>query len=543
VSGSKHNTNPKTRTRRIPMSLATRCTECKTIFRVMEDQLRVSEGWVRCGRCNSVFNGLAALLQLKRDPNRPARHSFSRSLSPEAEDSQLPSDSDSQPHTTIFPEPVASELQAWNDSYSSAWMTETAAAALDEPRYEGQQLTWGINADTAAAAEPEAQNEQHPDLRKAHPAGRIDDTETRHGEEITTTLEPSCVSPKAASTPEPASPPKNASKRHTFRANPVLAEDTPPPPHILLKKADSSAPARASFRQTLDLHEKKPEQTQAYKPPSPERTPREEKAPHEQRMTELPKAQNVAPEQPVPPQHQAVPSEPPQQGKSSAHKKRATRSSKARKRKSTPTPSAPIELESILDEPPIEETQPLAEAATQPLHEPSFVRRAQSQALWRSKHVRAALLASTVVLSGVLALQMLVHWRDAAATHWPGSRPWLSSVCALFSSDAAACEIQPPKRIANISLESSALVNGDAPNTYQLNITLRNRSTETVALPSIELNITNATNQLIARRALNPSHFRTETDHLPGSAEMALSLFFKSDIQAVNGYTVEAFYP
>lgn len=56
------------------MSLATRCTSCGTIFKVVQDQLKVSEGWVRCGRCNEVFNALDGLFDLERDPppQRPA---------------------------------------------------------------------------------------------------------------------------------------------------------------------------------------------------------------------------------------------------------------------------------------------------------------------------------------------------------------------------------------------------------------------------------------------------------------------------------------
>ncbi len=46
------------------MSLATRCTACTTVFRVVQDQLKVSEGWVRCGRCNEVFNAQANLVEL-----------------------------------------------------------------------------------------------------------------------------------------------------------------------------------------------------------------------------------------------------------------------------------------------------------------------------------------------------------------------------------------------------------------------------------------------------------------------------------------------
>ena len=49
------------------MSLATRCTSCRTVFRVVQDQLKVSEGWVRCGRCSEVFNALPALFDLERE--------------------------------------------------------------------------------------------------------------------------------------------------------------------------------------------------------------------------------------------------------------------------------------------------------------------------------------------------------------------------------------------------------------------------------------------------------------------------------------------
>ncbi|WP_246312109.1 zinc-ribbon and DUF3426 domain-containing protein [Pseudaquabacterium terrae] len=50
------------------MSLATRCTECGTVFRVVQDQLKISEGWVRCGRCSAVFNALENLCELDGEP-------------------------------------------------------------------------------------------------------------------------------------------------------------------------------------------------------------------------------------------------------------------------------------------------------------------------------------------------------------------------------------------------------------------------------------------------------------------------------------------
>ena len=60
------------------MSLATRCPACGTIFRVVQDQLKVSEGWVRCGQCHEVFHGIEALFDLDSDPAVAARRAAAR---------------------------------------------------------------------------------------------------------------------------------------------------------------------------------------------------------------------------------------------------------------------------------------------------------------------------------------------------------------------------------------------------------------------------------------------------------------------------------
>lgn len=38
------------------MSFITRCPSCSTSFKVVADQLRVSQGWVRCGHCADIFD-------------------------------------------------------------------------------------------------------------------------------------------------------------------------------------------------------------------------------------------------------------------------------------------------------------------------------------------------------------------------------------------------------------------------------------------------------------------------------------------------------
>lgn len=53
------------------MSLATRCTACGTVFRVVQDQLKVSEGWVRCGRCAEVFDAREQLFDLELEAPPP----------------------------------------------------------------------------------------------------------------------------------------------------------------------------------------------------------------------------------------------------------------------------------------------------------------------------------------------------------------------------------------------------------------------------------------------------------------------------------------
>ena len=70
------------------MSLATRCTSCSTVFRVVQDQLKVSEGWVRCGRCDAVFNALEGLFDLGRES--PPDWEKTRALPEEIDDTGLP---------------------------------------------------------------------------------------------------------------------------------------------------------------------------------------------------------------------------------------------------------------------------------------------------------------------------------------------------------------------------------------------------------------------------------------------------------------------
>lgn len=50
------------------MSQITRCPACATTFKVVADQLRISDGWVRCGHCKEVFDASEHLLPSPSEP-------------------------------------------------------------------------------------------------------------------------------------------------------------------------------------------------------------------------------------------------------------------------------------------------------------------------------------------------------------------------------------------------------------------------------------------------------------------------------------------
>src|SRR3954463_14599066 len=46
------------------MSMITGGPACGTLFKVVPDQLKISDGWVRCGHCSEVFDAAAHMRQL-----------------------------------------------------------------------------------------------------------------------------------------------------------------------------------------------------------------------------------------------------------------------------------------------------------------------------------------------------------------------------------------------------------------------------------------------------------------------------------------------
>jgi predicted Zn finger-like uncharacterized protein len=73
------------------MSLITRCPACGTMFKVVADQLKVSEGWVRCGHCDEVFDAAANLQHETAPAPQPAAPGVAAPTTPTAAAASSPS--------------------------------------------------------------------------------------------------------------------------------------------------------------------------------------------------------------------------------------------------------------------------------------------------------------------------------------------------------------------------------------------------------------------------------------------------------------------
>ena len=118
------------------------------------------------------------------------------------------------------------------------------------------------------------------------------------------------------------------------------------------------------------------------------------------------------------------------------------------------------------------------------------------------------------------------------------ARPALQALC-----DVAGCRIEPLRRIDDIVIESSALTSAPSGDAVRLSVVLRNRGPLPLAMPSIELTLTDAGGQMLARRALSPADFGVGTRDAAGGAETALQLVLPTSGRRASGYTVEPFYP
>jgi hypothetical protein len=158
--------------------------------------------------------------------------------------------------------------------------------------------------------------------------------------------------------------------------------------------------------------------------------------------------------------------------------------------------------------------------------------------------VRLALAVLALGAAALLAAQVAHTWRDRLAARMPALAPLLAQGCAWLD-----CDVGPARLLDALSVESSGLVRVERSNLYKLQVSLRNRADHAVALPALDLTLTDARGELVARRVLQPAELGAAEATIAPGRDLALQATLQAaavadgSTRVITGYTVELFYP
>ncbi len=176
--------------------------------------------------------------------------------------------------------------------------------------------------------------------------------------------------------------------------------------------------------------------------------------------------------------------------------------------------------------------------AAQSHAELSFVRRARRRAFWSGTGIRVGLVLLAIGLLVGLLGQMAFRERARLAAAWPQSRTLLEAACARLQ-----CSVGSYRDIGSVLVDGSAFnrVHGDR---YQFSLTLRSRAALPVQAPAIELTLTDAQEQPVLRRILLPAELSVPSPLSPGQEwSTVVPMTVVSGSARIAGYRVLAFYP
>lgn len=396
------------------MSLITRCPACSTMFKLVTDQLRVSGGWVRCGRCNEVFDAATHLLPYQESVQMARRQSMSST-------------------------PLSAEQSA---TAREAAPSDAAPAQPSVPARVGEEGA-SLQGDVTAPMPPESLD--------AEDAVLLSDPAPR---------------PRASFLPW------SASELQAWREARVAREGAA---ELVTPAAATDAPA--------DVAEHAPPPSAPVEPELPETD--HDPVGVDFVLSDMGKADAADPSEADTPQ--------PEAGK------------------------LDVELSAL-----------------------SFVAAAKRRAFWSSRPMRATLWSVAVLLTLVLATQVVVSRRDALAARHPDWVPLLRTLCQPL-----ACRIQPYRQLEAVVIDSSAFHRMN-DSTFRFSVGLRNQQDMPIATPALELTLTDASEQPIARRVLSAAEIGAPLA-IPARSEFSgtntVTVSAPSDPAAVTGYRLVAFYP
>lgn len=181
------------------------------------------------------------------------------------------------------------------------------------------------------------------------------------------------------------------------------------------------------------------------------------------------------------------------------------------------------------------------QGASMAVSDATFLHKNKSQVYWRQPLLRVTLAVLSLALLLGLTGQVIWHERDRIVAFEPGLKPWLQVFCKLLG-----CALSPLQGIESIVIDSASF--GRMPgNSYRLNFALKNTSAIALAIPAIELTLTDLSDQPLIRRVYRATELGVKADTLAAGSELPLSLTLTVTPVALTdrvvGYRLLAFYP
>ena len=151
--------------------------------------------------------------------------------------------------------------------------------------------------------------------------------------------------------------------------------------------------------------------------------------------------------------------------------------------------------------------------------------------------------AGCLLLIIALLAQAAYFFRVEIAASQPGLKPVLVSYCQLFQ-----CSVPLPQKADLMSIESSDLEADSAQSSViALNALLRNHAPYVQAFPQLELTLTDAQDNPLARRTFRPGEYlkpdEDEKQGLAGNRELSVKLNLNTTDIKASGYRLFLFYP
>jgi predicted Zn finger-like uncharacterized protein len=113
-------------------SLITSCPACRTRFKLVPDQLKVSDGWVRCGQCREIFDASSRIEQPLQPVARPVpllTEQWPDSVMPDVP----PPPPTPEPTAPPGPTPVAEQIDEADSGAEQAFTRTEVDIVVDDP--------------------------------------------------------------------------------------------------------------------------------------------------------------------------------------------------------------------------------------------------------------------------------------------------------------------------------------------------------------------------------------------------------------------------